>query len=150
MREVSGTTWTFQLIIIFILIFSCFLTLVLNYSKAYAVKNRMLTTIEKYEGITSESSKVINNYLTNKGYKTIGKCPSEWYGAVDLDGTYELAEDNKKYYYCFTESNAKSGQIYYTIVVFYRFNLPFIEELTIFQVKGKTGSFVGSIDREYN
>ena len=51
MREVSGSTWVFQLMIIFILIFACFLCLVINYSKAYRVKNEVLSIIEKYEGM---------------------------------------------------------------------------------------------------
>lgn len=147
MREVSGTTWTFQLIIIFILIFACFLTLVLNYSKAYSVKNRMLTIIEKYEGITPESDDILNSYLTKKGYKTIGKCPDGWYGAINLEGNYEQAKENKKYYYCFTEDKTPAGLVYYTIGVFYRFNLPFIGELVTFQVKGVTNNFAGSNNR---
>ena len=55
MREVSGSTWVLQIMLIFILIFACFLTLVINYSKAYRVKNEMLSIIEKYEGVTPES-----------------------------------------------------------------------------------------------
>ena len=51
MREVSGSTWVFQIMILFILIFACFLTLVLNYNKAYRVKNNMVSIIEVHEGI---------------------------------------------------------------------------------------------------
>ena len=53
MKAVSESTWTFQMIIFFMLIFACFLTLVLSYNKAYTIKNRMLSIVEKYEGITS-------------------------------------------------------------------------------------------------
>ena len=60
MKAVSESTWTFQMIIFFMLIFACFLTLVLSYNKAYIIKNRMLSIVEKYEGITSESLKIIN------------------------------------------------------------------------------------------
>ena len=38
MKTVSESTWSFQLIIFFILIFACFLTLILSYSKAYTIK----------------------------------------------------------------------------------------------------------------
>ena len=64
MRETIGTTWTFQLIIIFILIFACFLSLVISYSRAYAIKNEALSVIEKYEGVSTESGQILNNYLS--------------------------------------------------------------------------------------
>lgn len=159
MREVTGSTWTFQLIVLFILIFACFLTLVLNYSKAYDVKNNMLTIVEKYEGITTESLEILNNYLSEKSYRTRGNCPIGWYGAVDLDGTIEEVQDNKNYYFCFTEELAYieteddkddkvvKTDIYYNVRLFYKFNLPVLGELTTFEVNGRTNSFIGSDDR---
>lgn len=155
MREVSGSTWTFQIIIIFIFIFACFLTLVLNYSKAFTVKNEMISILEKYEGATNESLTIINNYLKENGYKTVSYCPDGWHGAINLDGgasSVEEADPNKKYYYCFIEGSA-TGQIYTNgktfnqIKVFYKFNLPFIGELVTFQVRGRTNSYIGSEDR---
>ena len=59
-----------RLTIIFMLIFVAFLSLSLNYTKAFKIKNEIITTIEKYEGLTSSESKtspgsikIINNYL---------------------------------------------------------------------------------------
>lgn len=149
MREVSGSTWTFQMIIFFILIFACFLTLVLSYSKAYTIKNRMLTIIEKYEGVTSESSKIINDFIYHHSYKTTSTCPSEWMGAIDLEGNYEMSNGNNKYYYCYRENTAPSGMIYYDIEVFYRFNLPVIGEIATYRVEGQTNTFIGA-DHRYN
>ena len=151
MREVSGSTWVFQIMILFILIFACFLTLVLNYSKAYRVKNEMLSIIEKYEGLTSQSSDIINNYLVGQSYTTTGNCPQDdnvkWYGAIDLEGNYEEADGATKYYYCFSQVSQPSDSrdyIYYDIIVFYRFNLPFLGDIATFNVNGRTNSFVGS------
>ncbi len=146
MREVSGSTWVFQLMIIFILIFACFLTLVLNYSKAYRVKNEMLSIIEIYEGYTPESKEIINNYLYVQGYKTKGTCPEEWYGALNLDGDFEVADGIQKYYYCVKENVTAKG-MYYDTLVFYRFYLPFLGDLMTFKVEGRTKNFVGSFDR---
>ncbi len=153
MREAIGSTWTFQLIIIFILIFACFLTLVISYSKAYTLKNEVLTMIEKYEGITRNtdegigSQEIINNYLTNNSYRTTGSCETEYYGATNLTGEYEKAQSGRKYYYCFKESKLKSGNgnaIVYDITLFYKFNLPVVGEITTFRVDGRTNSFIGS------
>ena len=146
MREVSGTTWTFQLIILFILIFACFLSLVLNYSKAYRAKNEVISIMEKYEGATVESLEIINNYLYESAYNNKGKCPEGWYGVDNYEGGAELAENTKKYYYCF-EENPQSGRIYYEIRLFYRFSLPVLGQLGVFQVKGRTRAFLGSSSR---
>ncbi len=151
MREVSGTTWTFQLIILFILIFACFLTLVLNYNKAYSVKNELLTIIEKYEGVNEESLDIMNNYLRSTGYKTKGKCSSEnehdtIFGVLTLDGQYEKANSSNYYYYCFQE-NDSNNLVYYNVTVFYRFNLPVLGEIATFRVNGRTNTFKGSNDR---
>lgn len=92
MKTVSESTWTFQMIIFFILIFACFLTLVLSYNKAYTIKNRMLNIIEKYEGVTPTSAELINDYIYNKGYTNTGKCPENWMGAINIDGEFELSK----------------------------------------------------------
>lgn len=150
MKTVSESTWSFQLIIFFILIFACFLTLILSYSKAYTIKNRMLTIIEKYEGVTDESAKIINSFAKQKSYNTTSKCPEGWYGATDLEGDIELSDGSAKYYYCFNELRTKTGKIYYEVQVFYRFNLPIIGEVGMYRIKGQTKTFVGSLDRKYN
>ena len=114
MKAVSESTWTFQMIIFFMLIFACFLTLVLNYNKAYAIKNRTLSIIEKYEGVTYESLDIINGYMYEKGYKTTGKCQDGWFGAIDLEGNVEESKSSEQYYYCFKENANNKNQIYFT------------------------------------
>ena len=68
MRQAIGTTWIMQLVIIFMLIFVAFLALTINYTKAFKIKNELVTIIEKYEGLNygtsnqSGSIDLINNY----------------------------------------------------------------------------------------
>ena len=166
MREAIGSTWTFQLMIVFILIFACFLSLVISYSKAFSLKNEMLTMVEKYEGISVDSrgkgyegnAKTINNYLKQNGYQTQGKCPEGWYGVISLEenesnnlNNYALADGDTKYYYCFQEEtyqkNESTTNVYYNIRLFYKFNLPVIGEITTFKVEGRTNAFIGNKER---
>ena len=147
MREVTGSTWVFQLMIIFILIFACFLCLVINYSKAYRVKNEVLSIIEKYEGISSTSAGIINNYLRGESYVTTGSCPDGYYGIKLDESGYEVARSGQKYSYCFRDEYTNDGMLYYQIIVFYRFNLPVIGDVMTFQVEGTTESFQGNVDR---
>ena len=147
MKEVSSTTWSFQIIIFFILIFACFLTLVLTYSKAYTIKNRMLTMIEKYEGFTPDSIGVINGFVKQYSYRTKSTCRDSWYGALDLEGNYEEAQGSGRYYYCFRENKAPDGKIYYDLEVFYKFNLPVIGQIATYRITGQTQSFIGANNR---
>ena len=157
MREAFGTTWSFQLIIIFILIFACFLSLVISYSRAYTLKNEMLTIIEKYEGVSKDSSnyegsaKIINNYLNQNSYQTMGKCyvnGENWIGALDLDNvSFEAATPGTEYYYCFKETKSTNNTIYYNVRLFYKFNLPVLGDITTFKIEGQTNSFVGNSKR---
>ena len=146
MREVSGSTWVLQIMLIFILIFACFLTLVINYSKAYRVKNEMLSIIEKYEGVTPESVNIINNYLSAQGYKTVSKCPEDWHAVKNYDSVPENVENGENYLYCFKEESV-NGKIYYNVTVFYKFSLPFLGDFMTFKVNGRTETFLGSMSR---
>ena len=151
MKEASSTMWTFQMIIIFMLIFSAFLALILVYSKAFSIKNNFISIIEKYDGITKESFMILNNYAKNHSYKEKAHCAGDgtsiWYGVNIEDNTYEVADENKEYNYCFSEEHDARGLIYYNIVIFYRFNLPVLNNLGGYRINGRTNSFRVSPDK---
>ncbi|NLA32492.1 MAG: hypothetical protein GX864_00885, partial [Mollicutes bacterium] len=63
MREAVGGTWLFQIAIVFIILFSGYLALSVNYSRAFKVKNEILAIIERNEGLREKSVLEINNYL---------------------------------------------------------------------------------------
>lgn len=145
MRESIGTTWILQLVIVFILLFVSFLTLSLNYSKAYKTKNEMLSIIEKYEGLNSDSIKIINNYLSYNNYKVKSKCPTDgiWYGQTDIsgnNGVLEQAVSNKDYYYCVRKrsSNRYHYYYFYEVKVFLTFNIPIFGDFAKFTINGST------------
>lgn len=104
MRQSIGATWILQLVIVFMLIFVGFLALSINYTKAFRIKNEVLSIIEKYEGISSGekgSIAIINNYLRHNNYQTMGTCESGSYGVADLSNNTVIAtSDRSKYYYC--------------------------------------------------
>ena len=47
MREVIGGTWLTQLVIVIMFVFVAFLALSMNYSKAFRVKNEVISFVEK-------------------------------------------------------------------------------------------------------
>ncbi len=158
MREAIGGTWLTQLVIIFMLLFVAFLALSLNYTKAFKMKNEVLTIIEKYEGLTDKengSIQIINNYLKNNNYRVTKRCPEGSYGVRSLDSATltEVTKENKNnYYYCVTkmsksvmangENYKEEGQVYYKVNLFLYFNLPILGDIFKFDVNGSTGNII--------
>ena len=161
MRQTIGSTWIFQLVIIFTLIFAGYIALTINYSKTFRVKNEVLSIIEKSEGMTKNGVKLINNYLTQSGYKTTGKCPVQTgtivYGVTTLstevsNGTVERAKADTDYYYCFSKYTGYHSyyktRAYYKVNLFFQFDLPFFGKLSTFNVDGQTSEIDSTFDRD--
>ncbi len=155
MREAIGGTWIMQLVIVFMLLFVAFLALALNYSKAFQVKNDILSMIEKKEGVTkgnNGSLNLINKYLKNSGYNVTNTCPENSYGVYNLNNNnaIEKASSSKKYYYCVQKvkspSNNNKEKVYYKVETFFYFNLPVIGDLFKFRISGTTNDIIVSND----
>ena len=133
MKQSIGSLWLFSIMIVFILIFACYLIVTVEYNKVYKMKNQILTIIENNNGLTNVSGKknqksdlgsgtittgsgalqTINAYLLGSGYQTTGKCPSGsdytkrgeyWYGVDKLE-----AYSNVSY----KKSNSGNQKFYY-------------------------------------
>ncbi|MBR4693496.1 MAG: hypothetical protein IKP07_01680 [Bacilli bacterium] len=114
MKQGIANIWLLGMIIVFIAMFSAYIATTINYSKAFKMKNEMLSIIEKHHGVTSNlgqqgesvtnpgqritvdlgAAQTINYYLRGMGYNTKGKCPRNndntdvpgtWYGVYDMD-----------------------------------------------------------------
>lgn len=157
MRQTIGGTWVFQLVIIFTLIFAAYIALTINYSRSFRVKNEMLSIIEKNEGFTDNGVKLINNYLSQSGYKTVGSCKLQTdvvvYGANSIDPSsisIEKAQEGKKYYYCFSKYTGYhtyfTTRAYYKITLFFKFDIPVLGDLSTFDVDGQTSEIDATYD----
>ena len=149
MRDAVGSTWIFSLVITFTLIFSGFLVLSLSYSKAYKIKNEMTSMIEKYEGLTTNdtlnhkgSIEIINQYLLNAGYSSMGKCPINSLATDDLTSdtliTINNTNNTNKYYYCVQINTNNLCHTTFKITVFFDFNLPVLGQLQKYNITGQT------------
>lgn len=157
MREAIGGTWLTQMIIIFMLVFVAFLALSLNYTKAFKMKNELLTIIEKQEGFTSGDEGaigIINGYLKNNNYGAMKSCDIDSYGVSDLNRNTARRVTNKseKFYYCVRKISAPSsnyeGKVYYKVDLFFYFNLPVLGDLFKFDINGKTNDIITPQDKE--
>lgn len=144
MREAIGGTWLFQIVIVFVLLFTGFMCLSINHSKAFNVKDNIIKSIEREKGVnlsSPESDKAIQSivkYLQEASYRTTGKCP-EGYSGYNRDGKL----DSRHSAFCIAEvTTAKDATLppknYYRVVVFYQLDLPIFNEAFNFSVSGDT------------
>ncbi len=146
MREAIGGTWLFQIVIVFVLLFTGFMCLTINHTKAFNVKNNIINTIEREEGIDLQNPKndpaikKIVEYLKETAYRTTGDCPTGYVG-INRDGDI----DSKNAAFCLeqkTFDSRPSDQYpemnYYRVVVFYQLDLPIFNEVFNFRVTGDT------------
>lgn len=157
MREAIGGTWLFQIVIVFVLLFSGFMCLTINQSKAFNVKDRIIQTIQSYDGIDLNSQCTgsggalceIASYLIDSAYRTTGDCrkESEKDGVTYYGFTKEGKTSNNNAAFCVAKvvsetSNSYSAELpsvsYYRVVVFYQLDLPIFHDLFNFKIKGDT------------
>lgn len=160
MKTAIGGTWLFQIVVVMLLLFTGYLSLSVNYSKAFNVKNEILEIIERHNGNTEEARNEINKYLNEVGYRTTGDCGEnrtdvsnntvvgDWIGynsrGSDTTGSGWANESN----YCIRtrdvvaknseESNEIPLSSYYQIKVFFKLDIPILSYVFTFNVKGDT------------
>jgi len=92
MREGIGETFTYNIIILFIIIVFGILAATISYYKAFKVNNRILDSIEKFEGYNAASRADIEGKLKTIGYTVNtenAKCPERSGATLEKqDGTY--------------------------------------------------------------
>ena len=147
MRQAIGGTWILQLVISFMLIFVAFLALSVNYSKAFRVKNELVTILEKYEGASSGGTgavAIMNNYLLYNNYTVLHSCEIGDYGVSSLTETalQKVNDKNTKYYYCIRKEKKATSNFpnrsRYQVRIFFKFNLPVLGDIFTFTVNGTT------------
>lgn len=137
MKDSIANVWLLGIVMLFILMFSAYIAVTVDYSQTFKLKNTVLTIIEKDKGISfkvgsaTENGKVsgqtvvtdagtiqtINLYLMGNAYTAKGPCPDDgakWVGIKKLSYTdtqseiLEYPPNGDEYYYCI--SAYKTGQ----------------------------------------
>lgn len=172
MKEALGGISIFQIVILFILLFTGIMCLTINQSKAYGVKDEIINIIQnvdiaKYSEyasykLNSDTTSKIAEHLQNAGYRTTGDCPSsEWIGydrngtEVKKDAAYCIKVNNVSDAYhsdikdkcaggkCKPTSDDYPSMVYYDIVLFYQLDIPILKQIMNFKVYGSTKVLFG-------
>lgn len=149
MRDAFGGLMNMVIIVVFLVLVSGYLAFNVNYTKAFRVKNKIITTIEQYEGACdpgNESNKcnqVIKDYMQSVGYN-----------ASSLNLTDKGYVCNNSYCIKRMEAETDTGnvdlkkKVYYEVTTAVVIDIPIINkimpQLQIFQVSGTTKAFVPS------
>lgn len=145
MRDAFGGIVNIVIIVVFLVIVSGYLAFNVNYTKAFRVKNKIISTFEQYEGTScenadSECDQKIQEYMQSLGYS-----------APD----FNIKDYTCKHGYCYkridiTNQNSDISdtkqRAYYKIVTQINIDIPIINKimpgLKIFQVTGDTKPIV--------
>ena len=145
MREAFGGTWILGFVVLFIVLFSGYLAVSVNYTKAFKVKNRIISIIEENEGYsTSNYSNMDAENLTtlqnsssteDKIYaflKDIGYATTEINENRCSDGGYRTGG------YCVVELQTNQGYKYYRVTTFIKLEIPIVWFNITIPITGET------------
>lgn len=145
MRDAIGSTVMVTIIIAFIIIVSSYLAYNVNYTKAFRMKNKIISIYEDYKGVCSESCEdEIYEYARSIGYQP---------ATLNCSGTYELKPSGNPLYCAkkvtvnstYSTSNPdkvvpdKDGTNYYKIVTRINIQIPLFDNIFNFGFMYVTG-----------
>ena len=142
MKEAFGSYFLTMIFILFVVLFTGYMCLSINMNKAYKVKNEIINTIQKNNGLTEDALAQIRDYMSKVGYRTTGDC-----GAWDGFG---VSQNSSKPVFCVkkmqTEYEAENEYVdeqfpksaYFQVRVFFGIDLPVIRSMFTFGVNGST------------
>lgn len=144
MREAIGGTWLLGFVVLFIVLFSAYLAVSINYTKAFKVKNQIINIIEENEGYTTSVGNVASK--TNDQLKNSNKTEDKIYYYIKDIGyaTNKIDEDRCpddailfEGGYCVKRICTMHGA-YYKVTSFIKIELPLIWQSLTIPINGET------------
>ncbi len=127
MKDAIGGIFNLSLLMVVILLVSGFISLAINYTKAYRVKNNVLSYLEKYEGNTGNTDMLDKtyDYIKSIGYvatnTAVTSAENEGYTCPNYNG--------KKLGWCYRDGEIVNEKFTIDIVVFVNINIPLVKQI---------------------
>lgn len=127
MRDALASYFNLTLLFFFILLVSGFVALSFNYTKAYRVKNNVLTQIEKYEGHMDNQEMLgkTRDYVKSVGYVV----PDSGTIAAEKEGYTCARYNGENLGWCYKKNAPVNEKFTVDIVVFVNINIPIINRV---------------------
>ena len=135
MKESIGGISLFNIVIVFVMVFTGYISLTINYSK------RTPSSVASSGNNCYNFKDQIVDYFKETNYTSVGRCDDDWYG-YSRSGEL-LGLGSKKAAFCIKaiEAHATSelpDAVYYKVKMFYHLDLPVINRFWNFTVEGET------------
>ncbi len=151
MKEAIGGISLFNIVIVFVLLFAGYISMSINYSKAYNVKNEILNIIRNQGGVCTASqpnntnncynfASQITDYFREANYRSTGTCDIDE-GWVGYNREGQIDYNNSAFCVKAIKVNTNSelpNALYYQIKVFYQLDLPIIRSVFDLTIYGET------------
>lgn len=147
MKESIGSTYLFEIVIVFVLLFTGYLCLSVNYARSYQVKDSIINIIERNKGLNDVAKGEIKAYLADVGFRSTGTC-SNGYTPYDVDGK----QQNNVGVYCVRkivsqyQTEELPQMVYYQVNVFYKLDLPIFNSVFAFKTIGDSFQIRNPLD----
>lgn len=154
MRDAIGGALTIQIIVIFLVIINGYLAFNVNYTKAFRVKNEIISLIEKNEGLMYEEYEgstltgygavyQIKQFLNQVGYngESLANASNCTDGYRPMSGGYCLKRTTVDENNLINPNETYRGS-YYSVITFVKIDIPVLDLLfengMAFKVRGET------------
>lgn len=171
MKEAFGGISLFQIVVLFLLLFTGVMCLTINHSKAFGVKDEIINAIEagvlasysvneNYELDNNTVNNIIENF-NEVGYRISGDCPEGWNGynrngtktqndaafcvrAVIVEEAFHKdIEEKCENGKCQTTYGDFPSMVYYDVILFYQLDIPIIKQVFDLKLYGSTKIIIG-------
>ena len=143
MRDAFGGIVNISMIVVFLVVVSGYLAFNVSYTKAFRVKNKIITTIEQYEGNCNDGSTcsgIIDTYINNIGYSHYKDKQ-----VATTSGCTRIHEPSNNGYYierCPATGDQDNQKVYYKVITYIDINIPIVNQvmsgLHVFDISGNS------------
>ncbi len=127
MRQAIGSTFLYNIIIVFIVITFGFLAATLSYTKAFKINGKIANSLEKFEGYNTLSLGEIERAMQTLGYRISPtgnlNCPERKHKGRNY---MPIQEFGTNYKYCIYEYPKENGYFTYGILTYIYMDIPIV------------------------
>lgn len=142
MRQALGNAFIMNIVIVMVIVIILMVISSLSYTKAFKVKNMIVSAIEENNGFNNKAQEQIDANLAKMGYR-INKNGIQTCDTSVLPEKCRAQNNAASYRYCVYECETSKGN-YYRVTSYMYFDLPIIGDKMEFPVYGETKTFYGA------